>query len=87
MGSEFRANFDLEIFDGPVSREHIIYDGDQRAHILFNDRDFDIALQLVFTNQAAHDAYQNAPRHLEFIEAFKPMWKKVRVFDAEVVGA
>lgn len=42
MGSEFRANFDLEIFDGPVSREHIIYDGDQRAHILFNDRDFDI---------------------------------------------
>jgi hypothetical protein len=51
-----------------------------------NDRDFDIALQLVFENKAAHDAYQNAPKHLEFIEGHKAMWKKVRVFDADVSG-
>jgi quinol monooxygenase YgiN len=51
-----------------------------------NDRDFDIALQVVFTDQAAHDAYQNAPRHLQFIEECKPMWKKVRVFDADVAA-
>jgi quinol monooxygenase YgiN len=51
-----------------------------------NDRDFDIALQLVFADQAAHDAYQNAPQHLEFIEKHKPMWKRVRVFDADVAA-
>lgn len=49
-----------------------------------NDREFDVALHVVFESQAAHDAYQNAPRHLEFIAAAKRMWKKVRVFDSEV---
>ncbi|MFD2365631.1 diguanylate cyclase domain-containing protein [Pseudoduganella sp. GCM10020061] len=42
MGREFRTYFDLEIFDGPVSREHLVYDGDQRAHVLFKDRDFPV---------------------------------------------
>ena len=28
-----------------------------------NDRDFDVALHLVFQDQASHDAYQTAPRH------------------------
>ncbi|MCC7084682.1 MAG: Dabb family protein [Pirellulales bacterium] len=51
-----------------------------------NDRDFEIALQVVFTDRAAHDAYQTTPRHLEFIENCKSMWKKVRVFDADVTG-
>src|SRR5689334_5477260 len=32
-----------------------------------NDRDFDVALQLVFRNKAAHDKYQDHPRHLKFI--------------------
>ena len=51
-----------------------------------NDRDFDVALQLVFADKATHDAYQVAPRHKQFIEANKAMWKKVRVFDAEVTA-
>jgi hypothetical protein len=49
-----------------------------------NDRDFDVALHLVFENRAAHDAYQVAPRHDEFIEKFKPNWAGVRVFDSNV---
>jgi hypothetical protein len=49
-----------------------------------NDRDFDVALHLVFTNQAAHDAYQDAPRHDEFIAEQKDNWAKVRVFDSVV---
>ena len=49
-----------------------------------NDREFDVALHVVFESRAAHDAYQTAPRHLEFISAAKPLWKKVRVFDSEV---
>jgi hypothetical protein len=49
-----------------------------------NQTDFDVALQIVFESRAAHDAYQAAPRHLQFIEENKPNWAKVRVFDADV---
>ena len=49
-----------------------------------NDRDFDVALHVVCKDKAAHDAYQKAERHLQFIEANKANWKKVRVFDSYV---
>ena len=49
-----------------------------------NDRDFDVALHLVFKDKAAQDQYQTAPRHEEFIKENKDNWKKVRVFDAYV---
>lgn len=49
-----------------------------------NDRDFDVALHLVFKNKAAHDQYSQAPRHARFIEETKANWKKVRVFDSYV---
>ena len=47
-----------------------------------NDRDFDVALHLVFKNKAAHDKYSTAERHMKFIEETKANWKKVRVFDS-----
>jgi hypothetical protein len=47
-----------------------------------NDREFDVALHVVFDSVKAHDAYQVAPRHLQFIEENKPTWAKVRVFDS-----
>lgn len=46
-----------------------------------NDRDFHVALTVVFDSKASHDVYQTAPRHLEFIAGNKPTWAKVRVFD------
>lgn len=49
-----------------------------------NDRDFDVALQLVFENKAAHDRYQEHPDHQKFIDVYKSNWAKVRVFDAYV---
>ncbi len=49
-----------------------------------NDRAFDVALHVVFADRAAHDAYQEAPRHLTFIAENKPNWKQVRVFDSWV---
>jgi hypothetical protein len=48
-----------------------------------NDRDFDVALHLVFRDAATHDAYQTASRHEQFIAENKANWAKVRVFDAE----
>jgi hypothetical protein len=47
-----------------------------------NDRDFDVALHIVFGSKAAHDRYQTAPRHEQFIEEQRGNWEKVRVFDS-----
>ena len=52
-----------------------------------NDRDFDVGLHIVFTDQAAHDRYQDAPAHHQFIAENKDNWKKVRVFDSAAEGA
>jgi hypothetical protein len=49
-----------------------------------NDRDFDVALHIVFDSLAAHDKYQDAPDHHKFINENKDNWKKVRVFDSTV---
>ena len=49
-----------------------------------NDRDFDVALHIVFKSREAHDKYQESERHQQFIKENKDNWKKVRVFDAVV---
>lgn len=49
-----------------------------------NDLNFDVALHIVFSDKASQDKYQDAPRHLEFIEKNKAIWKSVRVFDSYV---
>ncbi|WP_435022376.1 Dabb family protein [Tundrisphaera sp. TA3] len=52
-----------------------------------NDRGFDVALHTVFATRADHDAYQVAPRHLQFIAENKADWAQVRVFDSDVESA
>jgi hypothetical protein len=52
-----------------------------------NDRDFDVALHVHFKDKAAHDKYQEHPRHKQFIEEQQSNWKKVRVFDSWVEAA
>lgn len=47
-----------------------------------NDLDFDVALTVVFADEASHTAYQSAPRHHTFIAQQKSNWKHVRVFDS-----
>lgn len=51
-----------------------------------NDRDWDVALHLVFIDKAAHDKYADHKEHLKFIEENKANWAKVRVFDSELSG-
>src|SRR5580704_1693134 len=48
-----------------------------------NVQDWDVGLHIVFKSIADHDAYQDAPRHQEFIGENKANWKQVRVFDSE----
>ncbi|EMI41409.1 Stress responsive alpha-beta barrel domain protein [Rhodopirellula sp. SWK7] len=46
--------------------------------------DYDVALHVVFSDQAAHDKYQVAERHLKFIEQQKDNWDSVQVFDTNL---
>ena len=52
-----------------------------------NDRDFDVALHVVFANKTAHDQYQTAPKHEQFIQEQRDNWQTVRVFDSWVKPA
>lgn len=45
------------------------------------DNDYDVALCVVFDDQAAHDVYQEHPKHLAFIKEASVNWSKVRVID------
>jgi hypothetical protein len=49
-----------------------------------NDRGFDVSLHVYFRDKAAHDAYQDHPRHARFIAEMRSNWKTVRVFDSWV---
>ena len=46
-----------------------------------NDQEFHIGLCVVFESREAHDTYQVAESHLQFIEENKDNWEHVRVFD------
>ncbi|MCM2372962.1 Dabb family protein [Aporhodopirellula aestuarii] len=46
--------------------------------------DYDVALHVVFVDQASHDKYQVAERHLKFIEQQKDNWDSVQVFDTNL---
>jgi hypothetical protein len=49
-----------------------------------NDRNFEVALHIIFASQEDHDRYQAAPAHLRFVEENRDNWKQVRVFDSVV---
>lgn len=43
---------------------------------------YQVGLNLIFADKAAHDAYQTHPQHVEFVEkVFKPLCRKVVVYD------
>lgn len=49
-----------------------------------NDLNFDVGVHLIFSDRAAHDAYQAEARHNQFIAENKSNWQQVRVFDSLV---
>jgi len=51
------------------------------------DRDYDVALHVVFNDKAAMEKYLAHPSHLEYVAKHQPNWKKVRVFDSFVSRA
>jgi hypothetical protein len=47
-----------------------------------SDREYDVALHVVFQDRVAMDAYMSASRHVAFMEKHSDNWKIVRVFDS-----
>lgn len=46
------------------------------------DHTYQLALTLVFADQAAHDAYQVHPTHLAFVEMCAHLWERVQIYDS-----
>ncbi len=49
-----------------------------------NDKEFHVALQIVFESREAQDNYQVHDRHEKFIETNRDNWATVRVFDSNL---
>jgi len=49
-----------------------------------NDKEFHVAVQLVFESRQAQDDYQLHERHVKFIATNRDNWAKARVFDADL---
>ena len=52
-----------------------------------NDRDFDVAITIVFQDKAALDGFDNSDSHKQFVKENSANWKKVRAFDVVVENA
>ena len=64
----------------------VFYDAGVRAEAYArpsNDKEFHVALLLVFETAAWHDAYQVSEKHKAFVAANNPNWAQIRVFDSE----
>lgn len=46
------------------------------------DNSYDVGLTVILEDLAAHDAYQDDPIHIKFIEGYKDWWTKVVIYDA-----
>jgi hypothetical protein len=46
------------------------------------DRSYSFSLLVIFDNLEEHDAYQQHPAHLKFVEECSALWSKVVIYDA-----
>ncbi|MGO8765973.1 MAG: Dabb family protein [Limisphaerales bacterium] len=52
------------------------------------EQGYQVALNLLFPDKQAEQAYQAHPKHMEFVEKFvKPMVKKIVVYDFESLSS
>jgi diguanylate cyclase (GGDEF)-like protein/PAS domain S-box-containing protein len=67
MGEGFYKRFDLEIYDGVVSPENLVYDADRWPHVQLADRDFPLAhhAEVTVANRRWHMFFLPKPAYLE----------------------
>ena len=63
-----------------VVTTHIGEPADTNRSII--DNSYNFSLVVTFPDLATHDAYQNDPSHLQFIEKAKSLWEKVLIYDS-----
>ncbi|MBL6712456.1 MAG: Dabb family protein [Pirellulales bacterium] len=49
-----------------------------------NDKEYHVAIDLIFDSHDSHDTYQKADRHTQFIAENAETWAKVRVCDTDL---
>ena len=47
------------------------------------DTSYDACLTVLLESIEAHDAYQIDPLHTNFLKTCKPLWKEVKIYDAD----
>lgn len=45
------------------------------------DNSYDLGLIVVLDDAAGHDVYQEDPRHVAFVQKYKPLFNKIQVYD------
>ena len=63
-----------------ISVAYIGKPADTRRPVI--DHTYDFSATLIFTDRAAHDAYQVHPVHLEFVAECAHLWNRVQIYDA-----
>ncbi|RYC69131.1 Dabb family protein [Spirosoma sordidisoli] len=63
-----------------ISAAYIGAPADTRRPVI--DHTYAFSLTFVFTDQAAHDAYQVHPVHLAFVDSCRHLWERVQIYDA-----
>ena len=49
-----------------------------------NVRDFHVGIHMVFSDKSYHDQYQDAEKHIIFVDKHKANWSQIRVFDTYI---
>ena len=89
ISSDERASFEQGVkMLGDIDHASAVWLGGpaatpQRAVV---DASYDYALTCMFSDVAAHDAYQDDPIHHAFIERCKALWSRVVIYDADAKG-
>ena len=72
----------LALLPGIISFECGVREGKAARDV--NDLDFDVSLHVLFESLEAHDAYQVADSHNEYVARNQENWAVARVFDTTV---
>ena len=77
---------DCREFLGPISSVRFLAAGmpamTPRTEVV--DNSYGVGLVVHFEDRAGHDLYQEAPKHLEFIERNQAIWERVQVYDIQL---
>ena len=82
---EDRAEFEKgiqELLEVPQIKSYHVGEPAATAHRDVVDGSYTYSYMVFFEDKESHDTYQEHPIHQEFIDEYKHLWEKVKVYDA-----